>query len=372
MNLALGQALRAQGIAPARTAAIAVDARTGATVYAYHSESSLLPASAEKLAVSYTALRVLGPRYRFRTEVVGFGRRSGRTWRGNVWLVGFGDPTLALSDLDRLARRFAATGIRRIAGRVLGDDTYFDARRDAPGWKFSYVGIESRPLSALSVAGVRLIGANGSAVAAARAYVEALGRHGVVVTGRAGARPAPARALSIAFDLSVRVARIVPRMNADSDNFVAEMVLKGLGATVAEPGSTAEGARVVRSTLRQAGVPLAGVRIADGSGLSHFDRVTVRTLADILRAGATDRRIGEIFVSSLAVAGVSGTLKARLATRPTRGRIHAKTGTTNRASALAGLVGRKYVFAILQNGSPVPYWTARLAQDRFVTVLARS
>ncbi len=161
-------------------------------------------------------------------------------------------------------------------------------------------------------------------------------------------------------------------MNAESDNFVAEMVLKGLGATIVEPGSTAAGARVVRSTLRDAGVPLAGVRIADGSGLSRFDRVTVRALTDILRAGATDPRIGEIFVSSLAVAGMSGTMKARLATRPTRGRIHAKTGTTNRASALAGFVGRRYVFAILQNGSPVPYWTARAAQDRFVTVLARS
>ena len=58
--------------------------------------------------------------------------------------------------------------------------------------------------------------------------------------------------------------------------------------------------------------------------------------------------------------------------RPTRGRIHAKTGTTNRASALAGFVGRRYVFAIVQNGYPVPYWWARLAQDRFVTLLARS
>jgi D-alanyl-D-alanine carboxypeptidase/D-alanyl-D-alanine-endopeptidase (penicillin-binding protein 4) len=78
------------------------------------------------------------------------------------------------------------------------------------------------------------------------------------------------------------------------------------------------------------------------------------------------------FVRSLAVAGISGTLEQRLATRPTRGRVIAKTGTTNRASALAGFVRRRYVFAILHNGSPVPYWTARVAQDRFVTALARS
>jgi D-alanyl-D-alanine carboxypeptidase/D-alanyl-D-alanine-endopeptidase (penicillin-binding protein 4) len=114
------------------------------------------------------------------------------------------------------------------------------------------------------------------------------------------------------------------------------------------------------------------VRIADGSGLSHYDRSTVTALADIVRAGASDPTIGRVFVKSLAVAGMSGTLRDRLATRPTRGRVRAKTGTTNRASALAGLVGDRYVFAILHNGRPVPYWTARSAQDRFVQLLARS
>ena len=345
---------------------------TGTTIYAHNSTASLLPASVEKLAVSYTALHLLGPRFRFRTELVGVGSRSGRVWRGNLVLVGYGDPTLTRIDLRRLARRFSDTGIRRVQGRVFGDDTYFDSRRDALGWKPSYLGIESRPLSALSVAGLPFAGVDGSAAAAARALSDELRARGIAVTGPAGSGRAPADALPITFDLSQQLRHVVPRMNADSDNFVAEMVLKGLGATAGHPGTTAAGARVVRSTLREAGVRLAGVRIADGSGLSRFDRVTAAALADILRAGASDARFGDAFVSSLAVAGVSGTLRARLATRPTRGRIHAKTGTTNRASALAGFVGRRYVFAIVQNGYPVPYWTARSAQDRFVTVLARS
>ena len=370
LSTALGKALRSQGIAPTRTAAIVLDVRTGAPLYAFNSTASLVPASVEKLAVSYAALRVLGPQFRFRTELVGVGARSGRVWHGSLGLVGYGDPTLTPRDLNRIARRFADTGIKRVAGRVFGDDTYFDSRRDALGWKPSYVGIESRPLSALSVAGLPYAGMNGSAAAAARALTEALEARGIAVTGRAGAGRAPSDAVPITFDLSQKLANVVPRMNADSDNFVAEMVLKELGTTVAERGSTAAGARVVRSALRQAGIPLEGVRMADGSGLSRFDRVTVRALADILRAGAIDPGFGKIFVSSLAVAGRSGTLHARLGTRPTYGRIHAKTGTTNRASALAGFVGG-YVFAIVHNGSPVPYWTARAAQDRFVTVLAR-
>jgi serine-type D-Ala-D-Ala carboxypeptidase/endopeptidase (penicillin-binding protein 4) len=350
---ALDHALRGSGVASSRTAAIAVDLRTSETLYARNSTRSLLPASAEKLAVSFTALRVLGPRFRFHTEVVG-------------------DPTLTRKDLNRLARRFAATGIRRIAGRVFGDDTHFDTRRTGLGWKPSYLGIESPPLSALAVAGLLFSDANGSAAAAARAFTEALEQRGIAVSGRPGSGRAPTDAIPIVFDLSERLSEIVRRMDADSDNFVAEMVLKELGSTIDTRGSSAAGARVVRATLADAGVPLAGVRIADGSGLSRYDRSTVRALADILSAGVADPSIRDVFVSSLAVAGFSGTLKRRLDVRPTRGRVRAKTGTTNRASALAGVVGGRYVFAILHNGSPVPYWTARAAQDRFVTVLARS
>jgi serine-type D-Ala-D-Ala carboxypeptidase/endopeptidase (penicillin-binding protein 4) len=368
----LAGALRAPGISLSRTGAIAIDLRTGSPVYAHRAGASLLPASAEKLPVSFAALKVLGPRYRFRTELVGAGRRDGRVWRGNLWLVGFGDPTLGPGDLDRLARKFAATGIRRIAGRVFGDDTHFDAQRDGLGWKPSYLGIESRPISALSVSGLRLTGVNGSAIAAARAYSAALERHGITVTGRSGSRRAPARALPIVFDLSEPLSQLLALVNGESNNFAAEMLLKEIGATSAEQGSSAAGARVVRAALRAANVSLAGVRIADGSGLSRFDRLTAEALTSMLRAGAADPAIRKAFLSSLAVAGVWGTLERRLDTRPTRGRVLAKTGTTFRASALAGFVGERYVFAILQNGDPVPYWTARVAQDRFVTALARS
>jgi D-alanyl-D-alanine carboxypeptidase/D-alanyl-D-alanine-endopeptidase (penicillin-binding protein 4) len=368
----LERALRAPGISAQETAAVAVDLRTGRTVFSSNAQRSLLPASAEKLPVSFAALRVLGPRFRFRTEVLGAGTRTGDTWSGNLWLVGHGDPTLTMADIERISRRFAATGVRRVAGRILGDDTHFDARRDALGWKPHYVGIESRPLSALSVAGVPLTGINGSAIAAARAFADALARRGVAVTGRAGTGRAPRDALPIAFDLSQRLAELLKVVNGESDNFAAEMLLKELGATSAPRGSTRSGALVVRGQLAAAGVPLAGVRIADGSGLSRFDRLTAESLTAILRAGADDPALRSAFVTSLAVAGISGTLEKRLDLRPTRGRVIAKTGTTSRASALAGYVRRQYVFAILQNGRPVPYWTARAAQDRFVLALARA
>jgi len=372
LERALHGALASADLDARRTAVLAVDLGSGQTVFELNADRPLAPASLEKLAVSFAALRVLGPSHRFRTDLVGAGRQAGPVWRGHLFLVGYGDPTLARSDLERLARAVAARGIRTVTGSVVGDDGYFDARRDAPGWKPTFLGNEARPLSALAVEGIRVPRANASALVAARALAGALRRQGVAVAGSARVGHAPARTLLLARDRSEPLAALVRRMNADSDNFVAELVLKELGTTVAERGSSAAGARVVRAVLAGVGVPLAGVRIADGSGLSRFDRLTARSLVAILRAAWADPERRQTFVSSLAVAGLSGTLRSRLTAPATRGRVRAKTGTTSRACTLAGYVGRRYAFAIIHNGRPVATWSSRSAQDRFVTVLARA
>ena len=80
--------------------------------------------------------------------------------------------------------------------------------------------------------------------------------------------------------------------------------------------------------------------------------------------------IGDEFVDSLPIAGVNGTLEDRMERLPAYRHVYAKTGTTSRASALSGYVTTRYVFAILQNGDPIPYYYARRAQDRFAQVLA--
>jgi serine-type D-Ala-D-Ala carboxypeptidase/endopeptidase (penicillin-binding protein 4) len=112
------------------------------------------------------------------------------------------------------------------------------------------------------------------------------------------------------------------------------------------------------------------VRVVDGSGLSRLDRLTTRALASLLRAAWADPDIRPTFVAALPVAGISGTLADRMRRPPARGHVQAKTGTTDLASALSGFVRHHYVFSVLQNGSPVSTYWARLAQDRFATALA--
>jgi serine-type D-Ala-D-Ala carboxypeptidase/endopeptidase (penicillin-binding protein 4) len=368
LSTRLTRSLRSPYLSLGHTAALAVDARTGTILYAHNSTRPVVPASNEKLPVSWAALVRLGAGFRFRTELLGVGSRAAATWQGDLVLKGYGDPTLRTGDVNRLAAAVRSAGIRRVTGRVRGDESSFDGRRDVAGWKPSFVGIETPPLSALVVDRARGWPALSPPLLAARTLRDALVARGVAVSGPPGLGRAPRSAVLLAADTSAPLSRIVQTMNRDSDNFTAEMVLKQLGTLQGGVGSSAAGARVVVAEMKNAGIPVGGVRIVDGSGLSSLDRLTATALAGVIRAGIWDERIGPTFLASLAVAGRSGTLDTRMP--GLAGVVRGKTGTTRLACTLSGLIRGDIVFAVLQNGSPVAFWPARTAQDRFVATLA--
>ena len=374
LSARLTRALAVPHVDPARTAALAIDLRTGAVVYQRNAMLPLVPASNQKLPVAYAALSVLGPDYRFHTEVVGTGSLVGDVWHGDVWLRGFGDPTLKSSDLAALAREIAGWGIRRIDGAVIADESWFDAKRTAPGWRPRFYILESPPLSALVVDRARYRGRTSAnpALAGGSLLRQALEAAGVKVDGRTRTGTLTTTGIPLARDVSAPLREIVRFMGRESDNFVAETIVKQLGALETGRGTTAAGTKVVRRVLADAGVPLAGVRLADGSGLSGLDRLTATAVVALLEAGLAQDELRDAFLQSLPVAGVNGTLEDRLESRPARGRVLAKTGTTQVASALSGCVRDRYVFAVLQNGSPVSTYWSRVAQDRFATALAAS
>ncbi len=372
LGLRLERALKVPHVDPARTAALAIDLRTGAVVYARNESLALVPASNQKLPVAYAALSLLGPGYRFHTEVTGSGSLVGDVWHGDLWLRGFGDPTLETDDLAQLAAEVASWGIRRVDGAVVADESWFDARRVGPGWKPAFYIGESPPLSALIVDRGRYRGktSGNPALAAGSLFRQALEAEGIRVTRRSRSGVLTSVGLPLARDVSEPLAEIVRFMGRESDNFTAEMVVKQLGSVYADAGTTTAGVRVVRTALADAGVPLAGVRLADGSGLSRLDRLTATAVVALLEAGLASVDVRDAFLQSLAVAGVDGTLEDRLESRPARGRVIAKTGTTSTASSLSGFVRDRFVFAILQNGRPISSYWARIAQDRFAIALA--
>jgi PBP4 family serine-type D-alanyl-D-alanine carboxypeptidase len=189
------------------------------------------------------------------------------------------------------------------------------------------------------------------------------------VLGGASVGEVPVDAITVATIHSPPISRLVRYMDQQSDNFTAEMLLKQLGLLQAERGTTAAGAQTVMRLLGVDGIPMQGVRFVDGSGLSLLDRITVTALVEILRGLYVDPTLRPFLLAALPVAGESGTLSDRMKSAPLRGNVLAKTGTTREASALTGIAKGRYVFAVVQNGYPLMYRWARIAQDRFARVL---
>jgi serine-type D-Ala-D-Ala carboxypeptidase/endopeptidase (penicillin-binding protein 4) len=373
-QLQLARALRTPHVSPGQTGAIALDLRTGRTLFARNAHLALRPASNEKLATTYAALTALGPSFRIETDVLGDGSQSGATWRGDLVLKGYGDPSLNAAELASLAHQVAAAGIRHVTGRVLGDESWFDSRRTGIGWKANFYLRQSPALSALIVNR----GWTGSyetsrpALYAAQLFRNDLKRAGVSVAGATAIGVAAEGAMPLAEVESPAVSALVRHMDVYSDNFYAEMLLKEVGAVQGSAGSSAAGVAVTRRLLAAAGVPLAGVRMVDGSGLSLVDRWTPAGLATLLRTMWLNPDLLPYVVPSLPIAGETGTLVHRMRTGPARGHVRAKTGTTDNSSALSGFVGDRYVFSIVENGRPVKTFYAEQSQNHFAQVLARA
>jgi D-alanyl-D-alanine carboxypeptidase/D-alanyl-D-alanine-endopeptidase (penicillin-binding protein 4) len=370
----LARALHVPHVAPARSAAVALDLASGAVLFGQNADRPLAPASNEKLPLTYAALVRLGPAFRIETDVLGEGEQDGTVWTGALVLKGNGDPTLSRADLRVLAGQVKAAGIRSVTGGVLGDESAYDTRRIVAGWKPSFFIDESPPLSALVVDRSRIgrVVSSTPALAAATSFRDALRNAGITVAGPVRTGAADEWSEVIATVSSPTLAAMVRFMDRESDNFTAEMLLKQLGLSELGRGTSAAGAAVVTQTLVEAGVPMTGVRIVDGSGLSRLDRLTATALGSLLELAWDDPTIRPVLVASLPVAGLNGTLQHRLQKPPARGRVVAKTGTTSDASSLSGYVGDRYAFAVVQNGHPVSSWWARRAQDRFAQILAGS
>ncbi|MGW5189472.1 D-alanyl-D-alanine carboxypeptidase/D-alanyl-D-alanine endopeptidase [Kribbella sp. NPDC004138] len=117
-----------------QVALVVRDAATGETLYDRNGGQRMLPASNTKLFSSTAAMHVLGPSYRFHTDVLATAPVRGGQLLGNLYLKGYGDPTALESDYAGLAEQLKAAGVRRVYGDLIADDTYFDHVRLGDSW----------------------------------------------------------------------------------------------------------------------------------------------------------------------------------------------------------------------------------------------
>ncbi|MGH7127990.1 MAG: D-alanyl-D-alanine carboxypeptidase/D-alanyl-D-alanine-endopeptidase, partial [Planctomycetaceae bacterium] len=299
----------------------------GRIVYRHDARRGRPPASNQKLLLTMALFDALGPSHRLSTRTSA-ARLSDGVVVGDLWIDGRGDPTLDLHDLKGLVRKLKSRGVRRVAGRVRADTSYFAHDWDAPGWQ-PYVQDRFMPRPAALTVQPAAPGTTRppeSNVAAALATE--LRAAGIGVRGHGtGTRPADLRRLAGTRSASVR--SLAAAMNRDSDNYVAEMLGKRLGAEVfGAPGTIAKGARAISRWAAGHGVRVLS---HDASGLSYTDRVAPLSIVRLLDAGLGEPW-GKRFRRSLPGAG-EGTLAGRLAGLD----VQAKTGTHfNGDSALSG------------------------------------
>jgi D-alanyl-D-alanine carboxypeptidase/D-alanyl-D-alanine-endopeptidase (penicillin-binding protein 4) len=369
--------LRAQmAKAGAASGAHVVDLQTGRTLYSEDASVTRIPASVEKLYTTAAVLGRFGADGAIETEVLASAAVDPATGvlDGNLYLRGNGDPAFDAAAAGVLADiLIEQTGLTEVDGRVLGDETVFDGLRGPPSEGFR-TSVWVGPLSALTfnrgfTGRRRPLFQTSPPKSAAQAFTKALRRRGVSVRRSARAGAAPAGAVALAALDSPAMAELVAAMNVPSDNFIAETLIKALGAEFGSAGTTSAGAEVVRRSAAQLGIR---TRVVDGSGLSRSNRTSPKAVTALLTA-MDEGELAEPFARSLPVAGRTGTLHDRMRRSAARDACRAKTGTLSNVSALAGYCdtrsGGRVAFAFLMNY--VSPWGARRLQDRMTAALAR-
>lgn len=208
---------------------------------------------------------------------------------------------------------------------------------------------------------------------AATVFRDALVAAGVTVKGQARAGTAPPHPVELAQHASPALGELLQRLLKRSDNLYAELCLRELGVAAGGRGTVEDGLRAVREFLERHQISQAGLRLADGSGLSRYDLVTPRTIAGVLRTMAFHRERVSFF-DALPLAGVDGTLRLRMVGTAANRRVRAKTGYLSNHTALSGYVttrgGDLLIAATLFNHFLGPTREAREAHDAFFAALA--
>jgi len=337
----------------------------GLFVYRRADTTPRAPASNEKLLMSMTVLNAVGPDRQILTRAAAANVADGVV-KGNLWILGGGDPTVTTARIWMLADRVKAAGITSVTGRVMGSVRYFSHDWWAPGWKPDFPRDEVALPTALTfnsntVHGIHIRDAEYRAAVALTNRLRAIGVH---VAGKPGAWAPAVPLQTIATITSARMSSLLRWVDVPSWNFGAETLGKLVGAVrYGAPGTIAKAAAAIRTFTSAHDVRVSAY---DSSGLSYADRITTAGMVRLL-IDAESVPWGEDLRMALPLPG-QGTLTGRLGGL----RVRAKTGTLDNVSALSGWVWvnseeRWAEFSILSSGyTPV----LKHVEDQIVRYIA--
>ncbi len=425
---AVADAMRAAALGSAEYGVAVVPLDGGAPLVWHNADAPFNPASTMKLVTTHAALALLGPNYRWRTQILMRGQLVGDVLQGDLVLQGGGDPKLVIEDLTEIIMRLRARGLREIRGNLVVDDSLydvgdsaveaFDGDRSQPynvrpsaalmNFKATRVSVRPQtgglavdldpPLDVPIVDEVKLVrggcrfGVAGLAIRdtgpdespsirVAGTYSPACGEQSTMVAvlnhrqfihaffgaawraagGQWEGRTVVERRIEPNLPVLVRwdsprvLADVVKDINKYSNNVMARQVML---QTSADPQrrrpATLERARAtLNAWLEKRGLRSPELIIDNGSGLSRRERIAPASLARLL-VDASRSPYAPIYVESLPVVGVDGTMKGRLKSDAVAGNAWIKTGSLNDVRSIAGYVdgvsGRRYAVVMLING----------------------
>ena len=356
---------RIEALVAGRAMSVSVG-EAGAFLYGRAPDAMRTPASNEKLLLSMALLDAFGPDDVIRTGAASASDATEGVIRGDLWILGRGDPEVDVGTMKMLARRIAASGITRIGGRVMGSTAYFRQDWEAPGWNDVARDYVARP-TALAFEGN--LDGSGRDVSdperrAAEALTDELEALGVAVKGRPGAGRPPDGVAEVASVRSRTLRAILAKLLRPSNNFYAEVLGKRLGVSASgTPGTIAKGAAAIQAWVGANG---AAFELYDNSGLSYSNRVSAEGIVRLLWVAEAAPWGADLF--GALPEGGQGTLQHRFPTVQVR----AKTGTLTDISALSGWVWLERLeawgeFSILSSGMSKP--NASEIEDEIVRIL---
>lgn len=359
-------AILARSTVVANTWSVLIESADGSTIYYQRNPTTgLAPASNTKLFTSSAAFGLLGTNHFFETRTYGNGAITSGTLTGDLNLVSEHDITWSadvLSNpraaLDLIASQLKAGGLTNITGNIQcygacfynlsADDA---ANHDAPNQLPYNASAATNFLAALQAQGITV---------------------GGVAMGKTGFSPPGTllntyRSTNLTYNgqpLRLDIASIP--MLKNSENVMADALLRHIGYKISGVDSFAAGAALVLPWLHSVGVNTNGSVMLDGSGLSHSDRFSASQIVTLVHYMlGTFSSYGQ----ALPIGCVDGTLASRFCGTDGSGHVHGKTGSLSISIALSGFLdnpydSRRYLFSFIANNqSGIDQTDTRQAMD---------
>lgn len=331
--------VKTSGVKPGSLAVKVVDLKTGETIASHNTDVPLVPASIMKSVSTASLLQKVGADYRYHTRVYIDGPLDMGILRGNLIILGGGDPSLHSSaepygtDItEEIKEILQNMGIHKIDGKIIVDDSEFSGPSRPASWmqadfKESY-GTGSHAFNYQNNASGKKSIENPSAIFI-KHLTSVLNSANITV----GAKELGEGQRTQIFDhMSPQIDDIMRSCMMRSDNLFAECILRTYGKESGGNGSTVDAAKREYEFWSNRNVPMEGVTIIDGSGLSRSNRVTADFMTGVLEKMSGDATYASFFP----LAGQEGTLRKFLAFTPLDSYIAMKTGSMKGIQCYAG------------------------------------